>query len=182
MVVLRQVFQTKVSTRSSPIGVLGRLLSSRPETRGLHPVGALARPHREEQENKDQRKKAYPDGCPRRQERLGATLESVALSVKLRLDVQERLVQRPCAASSHPPNGHSARRLGVWDRRAGSAGFQGQGAEVAFSRRWRVGEPTWRSSLTKASSSVGGTRGPAGCLPCRLPDGGGGGGEQSRPA
>ena len=51
----------------------------------------------------------------------------------------------------------------------------GQGAEVAFSRRRRVGEPTWRSNLATASSSVGGTGGSAGCLPCALSDGGGGG-------
>ena len=31
---------------------LTRLLSSRPESRGLHPVGALARPHRRNQETK----------------------------------------------------------------------------------------------------------------------------------
>src|SRR3954466_1510816 len=33
-----------------------RLLSSRLGTRGLHPVGALARPHKEEQEKQKQKK------------------------------------------------------------------------------------------------------------------------------
>ena len=125
VVLLQQEFLDEDKYRNSPEGVPSRLLSSRPETRGLHPVGALARPHREEQEKQRPKGKTYPDGCPRRQVRLGAILESVALGTKLRLDVQKRLVQRPCAASSHPPNGRGARRFGVWDRRAGGAGLQG---------------------------------------------------------
>ena len=52
------------------------------------------------------KEKAYPDGCPRRQVRLGAVLDGVALSSQLRLDIQKHLVQRARAASSHPPNGH----------------------------------------------------------------------------
>ena len=59
--------------------------------------------------------KTYPDGCPRRQVRLGAILESVALGMKLRLDVQKRLVQRTRAASAQPPNERGACRLGIWD-------------------------------------------------------------------
>ena len=57
MVILHQNFRKSVGTWNSPIRVPSRLLSSRPETRGLHPVGALARPHREEQEKQGSKKK-----------------------------------------------------------------------------------------------------------------------------
>ena len=77
--------------------------------------------------------KTYPDGCPRCQVCLGAVLVGVALSLKLRLDVHKRLVQRPCAASSHPPNGLADLAVPV---------SRGRGTEVAFSRRRRVGEQT----------------------------------------
>ena len=127
---------------NSPEGVPSRLLSSRPETRGLHLVGALARPHREEQGKTKSKMKAYPDGCSRCQMRLGAVLEGVALSSKLRLDVQKRLVQRPCAASPHPPMGAAlvASASGIAELAVPAS--RGRGAEVAFSRWRRVGEPT----------------------------------------
>ena len=57
--------------------------------------------------------------------RLGADLEGVALGWQLRLDIQKCLVQRARAASAHPPNGHGARRLSVWDGRAGGSDLQG---------------------------------------------------------
>ena len=106
-------------------------------------MGALARPHGEDQNKKKKRtkKKVYPDGCSRRQVRLGAILDRVALSSQLRLDVQKGLVQRPPAASSHPPNGHGAHHFGVWDRRAGSAGLQGawrRSRLLKTAARWRA--------------------------------------------
>ena len=63
------------------------------------------RAHTERNKKTRTKEKTYPDGCPRCQVRLGAVLEGVALSSKLHLDVQKRLVQRPYAASSHHPMG-----------------------------------------------------------------------------
>ena len=88
------------------------------------------------------KEKAYPDGCPRRQVRLGAFLDGVALGSQLHLDIQKRLVQRPCAASPHPPMGAAlvASASGIVELAVPAS--KGCGAEVAFSRRQRVGEPT----------------------------------------
>ena len=81
-----------VSTRSLPIKVLSRLLSRRPETRGLDPVGALTRPHEAIQEFKTKKQEAYPDGLSRFQERLVAVLESIGLGAEFGLNIQDRLV------------------------------------------------------------------------------------------
>ena len=81
-------------------------------------------PTKKNEKKQSQRRKVYPDRCARRQMRPGAVLKGVTLSSQLRLDVQKCLVQRTCAASVHPLDGRGARRLGVWDGRAGGTGLQ----------------------------------------------------------
>ena len=79
----------------------------------------------EKSKEKTKSNKAYPDGCSRRQMRLGAVMDGVALGSQFRVNVQKCLVQRACAASSHPPNGRDTRCLSIWDGRAGGTGLQG---------------------------------------------------------
>ena len=92
VIILQQRYQTNISTPSLPIKVPSRLLSSRPGTRGLHPVGALTRPHEAIQELKTKKQEAYLDGLSRFQERLVAVLESVGLGTEFGLNIQDRLV------------------------------------------------------------------------------------------
>ena len=82
-------------------------------------------PTEKNKKNKNQKRETYSDGRSRCQMRPGAVLQGVAFSSQLRLDIQKRLVQWPCAASAQPPNGRGAHRLGVWDCRAGGAGLLG---------------------------------------------------------
>ena len=102
--------------------------------------------HAPTERNKNKKKKrtkekAYPDGCSRRQVCLGTILDHVTLSSQLRVDVQKRLVQRPCAASPHPPMGAAlvASASGIAELAVPVS--RGRGAEFAFSRRRRVSEP-----------------------------------------
>ena len=140
-------------------------------------MGVLARPHREEQENKNQRKKHT---------RMAARDARNALVQLWRVSPSAQSfawTSRSARFSGPvpPPRTHPmgaalvASASGIAELAVPAS--RGRGAEVAFSRRRRVGEPTWRSSLAMASSSVGGTGGSAGCSPCAPSDSGGGGGE-----
>ena len=64
VVVLQRGYRIKSAFDTYNLKVPDRLLSSRPETWGLHPVGALARPHEESKRIKEKRKakKTYADG------------------------------------------------------------------------------------------------------------------------
>ena len=74
--------------------------------------------------------------------RLGAGLDGVALGSQLCLDVQKRLVQRACAASSHTPIGATLVASASGMAELAAPVSNGRGAEVAFSRRRRTSEAT----------------------------------------
>ena len=68
-------------------------------------------------------KTSYMDGGVRLQEGLVAVLEGLRLYPELGLDITRRLVQGARPAPVYPTHGCGAGRLGVGDRRAGSADF-----------------------------------------------------------
>src|SRR3954467_4218646 len=150
-----------------------RLLSSRLGTWGLHPVGALARPHKEEQEKQRQKKHT----------RTAARDARCALVQFWRASLLARIFAWTSGSAWFsgpvpPPPTHPTGAVLITST-SGAAELaapvsRGRGAEVAFSRRQRVGEATWRSRFAVASSVVGDTGGSAGCLSLTVSDGGGG--------
>src|SRR4051812_7184191 len=142
--------------------VPSRLLSSRLETRGLHPVGALARPHREEQEKQSQKKHTRTAARDAR----CAFVQSWMASPSARSFAwtsRSAWFSGPVPPPRAHPTGAKLITSASGAAELAAPVSRGRGAEVAFSIRRRVGRATWRSKFAVASSIVGGTGESAGC-------------------
>ena len=86
---------------------LARLLSSRPESRGLHLVGALTRPREERRQSRC--RKIRPD-CSA----VGPNLGGYTQWVRWRAPTETREEFRPAASSRQKKKKGAARRLAAW--------------------------------------------------------------------
>ena len=111
-----------VSTRSWPIKVPSHLLSSRLGTQGLHPVGALTRPHERNKDQKSKNKKTNPNGRPRRKELVIIFPQRRSLGLKPVPDFLRRHVHHGRPSTRRPPR-VGAGRHHVPGRRAGARGL-----------------------------------------------------------